>query len=37
MAESETGAGSRFVIELPEDVETAIGAFPQDPHSADGR
>jgi signal transduction histidine kinase len=32
MVESEPGAGSHFVIELPEDAETAIGASPQDLH-----
>ena len=34
--ESEPGAGSHFVIELPEDVEAAIGASPQDLHPVDG-
>jgi signal transduction histidine kinase len=34
--ESEPGAGSHFVIELPEDVETAIAASPQELHPADG-
>ena len=34
--ESEPGAGSHFVIELPEDVETAIGASAQGSHPAEG-
>ncbi len=34
--ESEPGAGSHFVIELPEVVETPIDASAQDPHAVDG-
>ncbi len=36
MVESEPGAGSHLVIELPGDVETVIGASSQDQHPTDG-